>query len=330
MTSRERVKRAIAFEGPDRVPVVFHCFGESDIEGMGPGGEASPKHTGENLDEFGCRWDKVDEDKTGIRNMGQVKGHPIKTRDDLLTYEWPDFTRPERMAHIPEQLAAFEAQEKYVFFGLGNTLLERAWMMRGMEELFLDMIEDPTWTHELLGGIFKTRWDALNQLAPYAGRIDAIYWGDDWGTQNALLISLPMFREFYKPLYAKLFARAQEFGMANVLHSCGQITEVIDDFLEIGLHVVDMEQPKATGIDMLSKRFQGRICFLCPVDIQRTLPYGTKEEIEAEAKELIEKLGTPKGGFIASDYANHPAIGVPDEKVFWSYEAFKRYGVYKA
>jgi hypothetical protein len=104
------------------------------------------------------------------------------------------------------------------------------------------------------------------------------------------------------------------------------VNDFIEEWIDCGLDAIELQQPRALGIEDISRRYRGRICFSAPCDIQVTLPKGGKEAIRKEAKLLIESWGTRDGGFIASDYGDCVAIGVSAESNKAQFEAFREYG----
>jgi len=115
-------------------------------------------------------------------------------------------------------------------------------------------------------------------------------------------------------------------GMHFWLHSCGRINDLIPEFIDLGIDVINLQQPRALGIEDIGNRFRGKICFESLVDIQRTLPHGTPEEIEEEARLLLEHWSTTEGGFILSDYEESAAIEASYEQKKTMFEAFKKAG----
>ncbi len=328
MNSREIVKRAIKFDRPERVPLIFPFLGVSDITciNLEPSSKWRPKTEGE--DEWGTIWEKPNPE-TGIINMGQVKSVPIKNLDEIEYHNFPDPSDPSRYENIEKEINA--SGEKYRLFGW-FTLFERAQQLYGMENLFIDFSQNPAQVHKLLEKITGFILRVLNNLKKYKGKLDGIRLGDDWGTQNSSLLSVKMFREFFKPRYKEIISEAHSLGSDVWLHSDGKINEIIEEFIDIGLNVINIQSPRVLGIEEISKRYSGKITFECTVDLQRTLPFGSKEEIENEAKTLIYKWGTSKGGFIGTDYGateeDHIAIGVSKKRVLWMLEAFRKYGKY--
>ncbi len=330
MNSREIVKRTIEFDKPDRVPLMFPYLGISDVYDIGlkTASGWKPKEEGEK-DEWGTIWEKPDA-KSGIVNMGYVKSVPIEDIDEIKDYSLPVPSDPSRYEDIENEIK--KSGEKYRLFGW-FTLFERAQHLHGMENLFIDLYQKPEQVHVLLNKINDFTLGVLDNLNKYKGRLDGFRLGDDWGTQKGSLLSIKMFREFFKSRYKEIISKAHGLGMDVWLHSDGRINEVIEEFIEIGLDVVNIQSPHVLGIEEIRRRYSGRITFECCVDLQKSLPFKSRREIGNEARVLIEKWGTSKGGFIGTDYGtteeDHIAIGVSKERVCWMLEAFRRYGVYR-
>jgi hypothetical protein len=100
---------------------------------------------------------------------------------------------------------------------------------------------------------------------------DGLIFTDDWGLQNRLMIAPADWRKIWKPRYARIFEAAHQAGLHNFLHSCGYIVEILDDLIEIGLEAIHMDQQENMGLELLGKRFGGRLTFFAPVDIQKTM-----------------------------------------------------------
>ena len=112
------------------------------------------------------------------------------------------------------------------------------------------------------------------------------------------------------------------------MHSCGKTTVIIPDLIEAGIDVLQFDQPQLHGLDNLA-RFHGQITFWCPVDIQTTLQTGDAARIEADAREMIDKLGGKDGGFIAGYYSGNEAIGLDPKWQDIACRAFTQYGDYR-
>ncbi|MCM8789112.1 MAG: hypothetical protein NC907_04915 [Candidatus Omnitrophica bacterium] len=120
--------------------------------------------------------------------------------------------------------------------------------------------------------------------------VDIVSLEDDFGTQTSLYISYEMFVRFYKPAFSKIIARLKEYGYFVQFHSCGAVSQLIDDFVEMGVDILDPVQVCAKGMDIgtLAAKYKNRICFHGGIDTQRLLPYGTPEEVKKTVRKIIE------------------------------------------
>jgi uroporphyrinogen-III decarboxylase len=249
----------------------------------------------------------------GVTNMGQPLGHNLTSWDLLDEIRFPDPHDDNRFAAVEERLQS--AGDKYVMCGVGFTFFERMHYLRGMTDLLADLYENPKRVHELAERVLAFPVGIAEEIGRrFRGRIHGFGMTDDWGTQQAAFTSLPMFREFFKPYYRRLFDAIHEAGMHAWMHSCGHVNDIVGEWIDCGLDVVNLQQPTNLGIVEMGERYRGRICFESLCDIQMTLPWKSAEEIRAEARLLIEHWATPRGGFVLSDYGDGAAIGVPIEK----------------
>ncbi len=139
-----------------------------------------------------------------------------------------------------------------------------------------------------------------------------------------MLISPKLFREHINPFYKKIFGHIHKLGMYAGCGLDGKTLDILPDMKEAGLDVLDCRQPLLMGIDNLAKICNGKLCVKSSIDMQRTLPHGTKEEIFREGEELVHKLGGRNGGFIAL-VIRWAILEYPEENVIASAEAFNRF-----
>jgi len=324
MTSYEIVRRAIEFERPERIPIRFGALGVDDTYWVGVSTPAGWSAREPGADEWGCVWERPAEG-SGIVNMGQPKGHPLRSLDDMDRISWPDPRDDSRYEATARGLE--DAADKYVTAGCGFTFFERMHFLRGMPELLAEMYEEPKKVHELAERVLEYPIGVAKELGKrFRGRIHGLTMTDDWGTQEAAFVSIPMWRELFKEGYRRLFEAIHEAGMHAWMHSCGHVNEVIGEWIDCGLDVVNLQQPRNLGIEEIGERYRGRICLESLCDIQATLPRGDEKAIREEAALLLERWGTPEGGFILSDYGDGAAIGVPDETKRVMLQAFVELG----
>lgn len=322
MTRYEIVRRAIDFEGPERLPVRFAALGLDDTHhvGLGTGAGWAPVEPG--ADEWGCVWQHPPED-SGIVNMGRPTKHPLVSLDRMDEVQWPDPHDDARFAPVEAGLA--EAGDAYVLSGVGFVFFERMHFLRGMEQLFVDMHETPAKVHALAERVIDFPIQVARELGRrFRGRIHGFSMTDDWGTQATSFTSIPMWREFFADGYRRLFDAIHEAGMHVWMHSCGHVNDVVGEWIDCGLDIVNLQQPRNLGVEEMGRRYRGRVCFESLCDIQHTLPHGDAQAIREEAALLLEHWATPEGGFVLSDYGDGTAIGVPIEKKRIMLDAFIR------
>ena len=162
---------------------------------------------------------------------------------------------------------------------------------------------------------------------PRLGGVHGFMTWEDWGLQTSLQIRPQQWREMFKPRYARIVKAAHEEGMHYLWHCCGYIVDIIPDMIEIGVDVLQLDQPRLMGVDRLANEFGGKICFWNTVDIQWSPPDAVSlEEARAEAKHMVESFGRFGGGFIARQYPQPTDIEMSHEKHRAIYEAFMESG----
>ena len=317
MNHRERVIAALEFEPPDKVPF---CFGMTDAARatfqQATGGNHPIFTEGDSVawvavanggfrdlgndrfeDIFGVVWNRsVDKDIGVVEN--QVLPEPSL---DKLALPDPDdeaiYAQMNRMCR--------ESADRFREAAIGFSLHERAWTLRGMTDLFMDMIDNPSFVHDLLDAICE--WN-LKVIANFLQHdVDGIHFGDDWGQQTGLQMGREHWRTFYKPRLARMYAMVRDAGKYVSIHSCGKVDALFDDLVDLRLNCFNPFQPEVMDVYALHQEYFGRLAFHGGVSTQRLLPYGSPEDVRKEVSHMIEKLGC-KGGLIVA-----PAHAVPGD-----------------
>ena len=237
-------------------------------------------------DIFGVVWDRsVDKD------IGVVEGQvlPAPSLDGMT---WPDPIAPRVFAAIPKLIARHG--DRWRVFSIGFSLYERAWTLRGMEDLMMDFAEHPEFVHALLTVIADYNIAQVRKALEYD--IDAVYFGDDWGQQHGLQMGPRIWREFIRPQLARMYGVVRDAGKYVFIHSCGDVDELFDDLVAIGLNCFNPLQPEVMDVAALISQYRGRLAFHGGLSTQRILPYGTATDVRAETERLII-LGRD-GGYI--------------------------------
>lgn len=320
MNSYEVIKSAIEFSVPDRLPCAIGSMGVSDICWAGwnqiGAGDRSRRET---IDEWGCLWARTDE-----TTMGQVKGHPLQDWKSLDGFKWPD---PDDPILYEDMERRFEGTDgKYILTGFFMLLFERMHALRGFENTLTDFYLEREKIELLADRIVEYDIAIINNISNRFPRaIHGLFFSDDWGTERATFVSPAFWDEFFMPRYKKIFIAAKAAGWHIWMHSCGKVNGIIESLIDIGVDVLNLQQPRVLGVEAIGERFAGRVCFCTSCDIQHTLPFKGKQEIISETKLLMDCWGTEKGGFILWDYGDGTAIGVSEEKKRIMFDAFVRF-----
>jgi len=317
MTSEEVVKSAVHFEGPDRLPVFFDSLGVTDGATVRWNQIGTGERTlYESVDEWGCTWGR-----TSVSNMGQVKGHPLIDNGAWDSFPWLDGDEATFFEGVEDRFEGTEG--RYVLTGIFMLLFERMHSLCGFEKVLMDLMLDRPRMETLADRIVEFDLKVIENMRRIgAGRIHGFNFSDDWGTERQLFIQPELWREFFKPRYKRIFDACHDAGWDVWMHSCGKVNAIIGDLIEIGLNVINLQQPRALGIEKIGQDYAGKICFSSLCDIQHTLPFESADTIRNEAKQLLDCWGTDAGGFLLCDYGDGEAIGVPDEKKQVMYDAF--------
>ena len=304
MSSREVVRRAVQFEGPDRLPRSLPDAYGSDFAwvSMSPSPDWRP---GSGRDEWGALWTNI-----GISNMGEVKEFPLTTWQDFDSLEIPDIREPRRWESVKG--ARERAGDKFLLAG-GISLYERVHFVRGLENTWADIYQEPEKLAQLIDILVDMNLYAIEKYAE-AG-CDGYFWCDDWGLQDRLMIPPDAWREIWKPRYARIYEAAHQAGLLTFLHSCGHIVDILDGLIDARLDVVQMDQQENMGLELLGERFAGRLTFWCPVDIQNTMARGNADEIRAYVRTMTRALARPQGGFICAYYGDPRGAGHTREAI---------------
>lgn len=239
-------------------------------------------------DAFGVVWDRtVDKDIGSV--VGSVLAEPT-----LKGYQLPDPNDPRIFSTMSEKIKRHE--DRFGLFCLGFSLFERAWTLRGMQNLFLDFYDHPDFLHELFSVITDYNIAQVRNALEYD--IDAIYFGDDWGQQRGLQMGYDLWKEFIYPYLRRMYSVVKESGRFLFVHSCGDVDELFPDLVDLGVDCFNPFQPEVMDVAETFQTYRGKLAFWGGLSTQKTLPFGTVEEVRQESERLLE-MGK-WGGYIFS------------------------------
>lgn len=241
-------------------------------------------------DEFGVVWDhRIDKD------IGIVHRYPVDEKN-VGTYPFPDPEDDEYYQHIP----AFCEKHGGCFVEavVGFSFFERAWTLSGMEKVLMSFVDNPVFIETLLDRLTDWLIKTVRKFAVYEG-IDAIHFGDDWGQQHGLIMGPAYWRKYMKPRLATVYAEVKKHNKFVSIHSCGDIQEILPDLIEIGLDIFNPFQPEVMDVYEMKKLYGDKLTFFGGISLQKTLTFGTPEDVKTEVLDRIEKIGK-NGGYIAA------------------------------
>lgn len=263
--------------------------------------------------------------------------HPLaeaRTVADLERYRgWPDMSDPTRIAHVRETARRLAQENQYAIMATPWLLFpfERAHAMQGMEAFLLNMAMDPDFARALLEKISAYCKQLMGRFLHELGdNVDIIKIGDDLGTQKSLMISPKMYRAILKPVHADLISFIRTRTKARIFfHSDGDVAPLIEDFIDIGVDILNPIQTSAgsmSDLATLKKRFGRNMVFCGGIDSHRVLPCGSVAQVRQEVRRVMQILG-PGGGCMIG--AVHTVMNdVPPENVLAMVDAVEEFGYY--
>jgi uroporphyrinogen decarboxylase len=236
--------------------------------------------------------------------------HPMReadTLDAIERYPWPDMDDPSRVAHVRAAAAALAAENRYAIMATPWLLfpLERAFAMQGMEAFMTNLAAEPEFAEALLRRIAQLCRQLIGHFLDALGpNVDIVKIGDDLGSEESLLMSPSMYRRVLKPIHAEYIAFIRQRTPAKVFfHSDGDIFDLLDDLVEIGVDIINPVQTSAgrmSDLAGLKRRYGERVTFCGGIDTKHVLPHGTPAEVRAETGRVIRELGAGGGYLVAS------------------------------
>lgn len=349
MTSRERFYSAIHYQNPDRLPVKYYGNPEidrdlmkyfqigtkeellnilgDDFRSVYPKYIGPKRHTFEDGSWEGLWGERYISKSFGAGAYDEAVYLPYKDvinecELDKFTFPTPDWYD---YSHIKEDC---ERQKGFAIVGMAANspdFINGIARCRGVEQVLIDIaLEDQVYI-ALMEQRFQFYYEIYKRtLEAGKGLIDIVSTGDDFGTQNGLLISPKSFDRLFAPKMKSFYDLAHEYGAKVMMHCCGSNRELIPRFIELGLDILEVVQVDACGmnIEALHQDFYRKIMFCGSISVQSTLPFGTPRDVAQEV-ELRKKLFSDGGMIIAPTH--HLQAGTPIGNIVSLYESVGSY-----
>ncbi len=341
MNNRERMLAAIRHKEPDRIPIDAICIENMDAVGkllQVPANDvlrqldidgrsvAAWKYTGvlpvrdgKTLSPWGT------EDGN---DYGSAHFYPLATAStvsEVEGYRWPDpasYDFDELLKSLQNWNGEYALRGPY---WVSAPLFCTTCNLIGMEEALCKMLVEPEVFEACVEKVFSFSYSYVENFVEAVGdKLDILYLADDFASQRGLMMDPELWRKFLKPRYEKLFSIGRRRGLPIWFHSCGDITPVLPDLIEIGMNVwetVQLHTLPMTPAEL--KRKHGRdLAFFGAVSTQ-SLPYKTPGEVADEVRRSIDALAEGGGYICGPDH--HIKPDVPAENVIALFETARQY-----
>ena len=246
-------------------------------------------------DPFGVIWDR-----TIDKDIGNPSEYILADKSLLDKYRFPEIN-PGLFSHFQDFIE--KNPERFPYFTISFSLFERAWTLRGMENIMLDMVTDSGFVEALLDRIVEFNLKIIDHAVKFP--VQMVHFGDDWGQQRGLLMGPKYWRRYIKPRLARMYQKVKENNLFVSIHSCGDIEEILPDLIEIGLDLYNPFQPEVTDIYRIKKEYGKKLSFWGGLSTQKVLPFGTPEDVRKEVKKLIKEIGAG-GGYVLAPAHSTP------------------------
>ena len=354
LTSKERSRMAFAHQEPDRVPVDYFSnpgidarlkahfgLGVNDDEGLRQalgvdfryvcaaysGPKLHPDVPGRTIDEWGIHRRWVEHDSGGYWDYTDF---PLKDVTLERVETWP---LPSPDAFDYSRIHSFcEQNREYCVVagsaGVGD-IINSTGMLRTMQQVMFDLIcDDPVFLRYVDRKLAVVLEVTRRILEAGRGGIDMLYMGEDLGTQIGPLISLKLFRKHIRPRLQPFVDLGKTYSIPVMFHSCGSSSWAFEDFIEMGISVVDTLQPEARDMapHLLKGRFGDRLAFHGSISTGGPVAFGSVEDTIANVRQVLEVM-MPGGGYALSP-SHQLQDNSPTQNVVAMYEAARVYGAY--
>lgn len=351
MTSWERIRRVLDRRLPDRAPFRFNlCPAQVDVcEAMtgtrdyaarfgfdlktGGPGPSELKH------DYSVYYDQIPDnsrfDPWGVLYEGAGDHHftirhppmaDFDSTEQIASYPFPDLDREARYRHLPGQVE--EAHRSgFAFacsFGLGP--IQTLWNLRGMDKFMIEAATGDTLIRALYDRVVDLQCAAARHLA--LAHPDMIFNGDNCATQRGLMVGRPFWRDWYGAAHKRIISVIKDVdpSIKYYYHADGMVQELLPDMIDTGIDIFDPVQPECMDPAAVKDAYGDAILFSGAISVQKTLPFGTPDDVRAEVKLRMKTIGKGGGYFIKPSHTIGPEV--PWENIMAFVDACYEYGRY--
>jgi len=305
ISPKERVYKAVAHEETDVVPYNIPIHARAHERLVNTFGEGYNKRivnhfahgsvevrlfppvdaVGDWVDDFGCIWRQSSDGAPDVTKYALSK-------PSLEDYKFPDLSSLERYKRIPAEIEA--SKDKFFVAGAGLLFFERAWALRGFEQILIDFYRYPDFAEELFDNLMELNFQMVEGVTQHD--IDAVLFSDDYGMQKGLITGPRVWRKFLKPRLKQMYGKVKKAAKLVIIHSCGDNSEIMGDLIEIGVDIFNPTQPEAMNIYELKSKWGSQITFNGGIPSQK-LPFYSPKQIREEVRR-VRSFMSKGGGFV--------------------------------
>ena len=232
----------------------------------------------------------------------------FETVKQIQDYPWPDLGDEYRYTEVAKKVKEYHQRGYPVNGEVYQTIFETAWLLRGMEQLFMDFYVNEELIHE----IFEIMTDIRVQQATNFAKagVDIIRFGDDIVSQTGRLMDKAIYDKFFKWRMKKIFLAAKDVNPDILIfyHCCGKVEDVIDDLIETGIEIINPIQPECNNLRMINEKYKDKLSFWGAIGIQSVLTKGSPSDVRSKVRETIDILGKDGGYVLAPAHILDPSV----------------------
>ena len=279
---------------------------------------------------WGVKW-RRSSDYTYAPMEGPFQKLINPTADDVKNYTWPEPAEMEDYAIWREKGKKLRQEsDKALVARVTPGIFTLAQFMRGFENWMMDLILNRSFSEAFHQKLCEVWIESVSRIIEALGEnIDIIMFGDDFGLQNQPIMSPAMFRERVKPLLKKMIGTIKPLTQAKIaMHTCGSVFAYIDDFMDIGIDVLNPMQSNAKDMDPLriKEKTVGKMALWGGIDTHVVLPKGSEQDVREEVKNKIAVYGKGGGYMLSADH--NILVDVPPSNLVTMFEAAQDFGSY--
>ncbi len=259
---------------------------------------------------------------TDTRKWAPTHGGAILTDEDFEKFPWP---RPQDIDYAEVEAVGKILPEGMKLISGCTGIYESVWMLMGFEGFSMALVENPPLVERMFQRIGELHYNMIQNVASLE-HVGAVWYTDDIAYTEGLLVSPAVYRKHLFPWMRKMKAVCRKRDLPLLFHSDGDLWEVMDDLIEIGVNAIHPIEPKAMDIAEVKRRVGRKLCLIGNIDLGYTLTRGTPEEVRAEVRERIRACA-PGGGYCVGS-SNTVTNYVPLANYRAMIEATKEYGKY--